>query len=71
MSSKEWYLGLDCGTDSTGFAVTDTEYNLLKFNGKTIWGSHLFDNAATAENRRINRAARRRYQRLIHYSSSD
>ena len=63
MLSEEWYLGLDCGTDSTGFAVTDTEYNLLKFNGKTIWGSHLFDNAATAENRRINRANRRRYQR--------
>lgn len=63
MTERKYYLGLDCGTDSVGFAVTDTEYNLLKFNGKTIWGSHLFDNASTAEERRNNRAARRRRQR--------
>ena len=30
---KEYYIGLDIGTDSIGWAVTDTEYNLLKFKG--------------------------------------
>lgn len=63
MDKKEYFIGLDCGTDSVGFAVTDTEYNLLKFNGKTMWGSHLFDAAQTAEQRRTARTARRRLKR--------
>ena len=27
--SKKIYLGLDIGTDSVGYAVTDDQYNLL------------------------------------------
>ena len=27
----EYYLGLDIGTDSVGYAVTDTAYALRKF----------------------------------------
>ena len=41
MSKKfagEYYLGLDIGTDSVGWAVTDNQYNVLKFNGKSMWG---------------------------------
>lgn len=61
--SKDYYIGLDCGTESVGFAVTDTDYKVLKFHGKSMWGSHLFEEANTAAARRTNRAARRRYLR--------
>ena len=60
---KDYYIGLDCGTESVGFAVTDTEYNVLKFNGKSMWGTRLFDEAETAANRRGFRAARRSRER--------
>ena len=60
---KDYYLGLDCGTSSVGFAVTDTDYNLLKFNGKSMWGSHLFEEAKTAQERRVARCLRRRRDR--------
>lgn len=33
-NEKKYYLGLDIGTDSVGYAVTDTEYRLLKFHGR-------------------------------------
>lgn len=58
-----YYLGLDIGTDSIGWAVTDKEYNLKKFKGKTMWGAHLFDVGKTAEERRTHRSSRRRYAR--------
>ena len=61
--NQDYYIGLDCGTESVGFAVTDTEYNVIKFNGKAIWGAHLFDEAKTAAERRGFRAARRRLER--------
>lgn len=63
LSDVDYYIGLDCGTESVGFAVTDTSYNVLKFRGKSMWGSHLFDEASTAAERRMHRAARRRYER--------
>lgn len=34
MKRGNYYLGLDIGTDSEGYAVTDENYNLLKFNGR-------------------------------------
>ncbi len=58
-----YYLGLDCGTNSVGFAVTDEHYNLLKAQHKDIWGAHLFEEANTAEERRIQRNARKRLSR--------
>ncbi len=63
LKNTDYYIGLDCGTSSVGFAVTDTSYNILKFNGKRMWGSHLFDEASTAEARRGFRTARRRLER--------
>lgn len=63
MQKRKYYLGLDIGTDSVGFAVTDEKYNILKFNGKAIWGSRLFDEAQTAAGRRLWRATRRRGDR--------
>ena len=58
-----YYLGLDIGTNSIGWAVTDLNYKLLKFNGKAMWGVRLFDEAKTASERRQFRSARRRLQR--------
>ena len=60
---KDYYLGLDVGTNSVGWAVTDTEYNLLKLKGKSAWGVRLFDEAKTAKARRLNRSNRRRKKR--------
>lgn len=59
----DYYIGLDIGTDSVGWAATDSDYNLLRLCGKDAWGIRLFDEGETAENRRLNRTARRRLQR--------
>lgn len=59
----DYYLGLDIGTGSIGWAVTDMEYNILKFNGKAMWGVRLFDAAETAADTRVARAGRRRLER--------
>lgn len=63
MNDKKYYLGLDIGTSSVGFAVTDDQYNLIRKKGKHLWGSRLFDEANTAEGRRLNRSNRRRLAR--------
>ena len=59
----EYYVGLDIGTESVGWAVTDTDYNILKFNKNAMWGVRLFDEADTAETRRLKRTERRRNDR--------
>ena len=59
----DYYVGLDIGTSSVGWAVTDKEYKLLKFNGKHMWGVRVFEDAQTAEKRRQYRSARRRTNR--------
>ena len=58
-----YYLGLDVGTDSVGYAVTDENYHVLDFRGRAMWGSRLFEEAHTAEARRVARTNRRRLQR--------
>ena len=63
LKETDYYIGLDCGTNSIGFAVTDTDYNLLKAKHKDMWGAHLFDTAATAQERRTYRNARKRLHR--------
>ena len=60
---KKFYLGLDIGTDSVGWAVTDENYNLIRKQGKHLWGARLFPEASDASTRRSNREARRRLQR--------
>lgn len=60
---NECFLGLDIGTESIGWAVTSPEYTLKKYNGKALWGVHLFKNADTAAERRGFRSARRRLER--------
>lgn len=62
-AGKKVYLGLDIGTDSVGYAVTDDKYNLLRFRGSDAWGSILFDGASLSDERRGFRSARRRLDR--------
>ncbi len=61
--NEKYYIGIDVGTDSCGWAVTDEEYNIKKFKGNAMWGIRLFDGSQTAENRRNFRTARRRLDR--------
>ena len=63
MKQRKYYLGLDIGTNSVGWAVTDEDYNLCRFKQKDMWGIRLFENADTASERRVKRANRRRLQR--------
>lgn len=63
MQNEKIYLGLDIGSDSVGYAVTDGEYNILKFHGKPAWGVTLFDAANLKADRRSFRTARRRLDR--------
>lgn len=60
----EYYLGFDIGTESVGWAATDLDYKILKFNGKAMWGVHLFESGETAAERRTFRTARRRTARI-------
>ena len=60
---RNYYIGLDVGTSSVGWAVTDEDYNILKFKGNAMWGVRLFDTASTAADRRSHRTARRRLER--------
>lgn len=63
MKRKSYYLGLDIGTDSVGYAVTDAEYNILKFHGEPAWGVTIFDEASLSAERRGFRTSRRRLDR--------
>lgn len=56
----DYYIGLDMGTGSVGWAVTDTSYHILRAKGKDMWGARMFDEAKTAVDRRMNRVNRRR-----------
>lgn len=59
----DYAVGYDIGTDSIGWAAIDSNYNLLRLNGKDAWGSYLFTHADPASSRRKMRAQRRRYSR--------
>ena len=63
MTNKTWYLGLDIGTASVGWAATNTEYKIIRKNKKRLWGVRLFEEATTAEERRGYRSSRRRLAR--------
>ena len=60
---EDYYLGIDLGTSSIGWAVTNEKYDILRFNKKFMWGTHLFDMGNTASERRIFRTSRRRLKR--------
>ena len=60
---KNFYLGLDVGSDSVGWAVSDEDYNLVRLKGKRAWGARLFEEASDAKGRRMFRTAGRRLAR--------
>lgn len=60
---EKFYLGLDLGTSSVGWAVTDENYVLRRAKGKDLWGSRLFDEAQPSAERRSHRTSRRRTER--------
>ncbi len=62
-TNSPYFLGLDVGTDSVGYAVTDERYMLQKFKGEPMWGVHLFEEAQLNDERRAFRTARRRLDR--------
>ncbi len=59
----EYSIGLDMGTGSVGWAVTDEHGDLLHFKRQPTWGSRLFNEAGHASEARIHRGQRRRYIR--------
>lgn len=63
VKNGDYYVGLDIGTGSVGWAATTPDYRLLRFNRKDMWGSRLFDEAKVASERRAFRIARRRTMR--------
>lgn len=39
---KKYYIRLDLGTSSVGWAATDENYNFLRLKGKTAWVQEYF-----------------------------
>ncbi len=63
---KEYNIGLDIGTSSVGWAVVECDNQKIIQKGKNrtaLWGVRLFDSANTAQERRVYRSNRRRYDR--------
>lgn len=63
--NQKYYLGLDMGTSSVGWAVTDSDYRLIRKKGKDMWGIREFDEAVAAAEGRSHRTSRRRRQREV------
>ena len=59
----KYYIGLDLGTNSVGYAATDEQYQHLKTHQKPMAGDRLFDEAQTAAKRRQARISKRRLER--------
>ena len=59
----EYNIGLDIGTNSVGWAVTDSKNNVLKYGKKALIGSRIFDAGESKEKRRKLRGTRRRLDR--------
>ncbi|WP_288888737.1 type II CRISPR RNA-guided endonuclease Cas9 [uncultured Megasphaera sp.] len=60
---EEYYVGLDIGTNSVGWAVATPDYRIPKFRGHKMWGSRLFAEGKRAAERRQFRTNRRRLAR--------
>ena len=48
-NTKKYYVGIDLGTNSCGWAVTDEDYNLRRLKGKDAFGARLFKEASDAK----------------------
>lgn len=64
VTKKDYNIGLDIGTTSVGWSVVESNnQKVMRKGNKALWGVRLFDEATTAESRRIQRSTRRRYDR--------
>src|SRR5574344_12553 len=63
MANKKYLVGIDAGTDSVGWCVTDETGKIVRKNGKCLWGSRLFDEAQDCSDRRGHRNDRKRLAR--------
>lgn len=61
--NNKFYIGLDIGTNSVGWCVTDEDYNIARLKGKTAFGSYIFSEAEDCKQRRQFRANKRRINR--------
>ncbi len=59
----EYDIGIDIGNTSVGYAVTDTDGELLHFKKQNMWGARLFESASDSRDTRLARNARRRFSR--------
>lgn len=62
-NNLKYNIGLDIGTNSVGWAVTDLDNNLLKHKNKNMWGARIFESGQSAANTRTLRSTRRRINR--------
>ena len=62
-NTKSYYLGLDIGTSTIGYAISDKKYNVIKKGRKSLWGVYQFYAANTAADRRGFRTGRRNKDR--------
>ena len=60
---EDYFIGIDMGTNSLGWAVTDKNYNLIRCKGKDMWGVRIIPKTDSLANRRKNRCSRRRLSR--------
>jgi CRISPR-associated endonuclease Csn1 len=58
--AKKFLMGLDLGTDSVGWCVTDENNQIVRKGGKSLWGVRLFEEANDCSGRRMSRESRRR-----------
>lgn len=67
--NEKIYVGIDMGTNSVGYAVTNELYDIKKFKGEPAWGSVVFDEGLLNDERRGFRTSRknidRKKQRVI------
>src|SRR5690625_6814954 len=61
----DYSIGLDIGVASVGWACMTEEFRIPRYNGRYAIGVREFESAETAEERRIHRGTRRRYNRRI------
>ena len=62
--NRKYNIGLDIGTQSVGWAVTDLDTNkILRIGKNKLWGVRLFEEGESAETRRNFRSTRRRFER--------
>ena len=63
MNNKNYKIGLDIGSNSVGWCVTDENYDIVEKKNKKLWGVLMFDEQQKNVDRRTNRGARRRIER--------